>query len=422
MEEKSVDREDIRKHNRQLILNHLRVYGPMSRAALAKQLGLTRATVSTIVKELVEKEQLLDGAILPSTKGKGGKPAIEVHFNADAGCVIGIDLGRMHLRIYLADLSARIIDKYESRLGMQRAWREGLERIVCEVNRLLINNHKRWEAVRGIGFSVPGSADPVSGKLISPPLVRWADVDIPQFLRNAWKLPGNFPIYLDNDANFGALGENHYGAGQGIDNLLYLKVSTGIGVGFMLNGKLYRGSSGTAGEIGHVRVADDSPRPCPNCGKQGCLEALAGLEAIVTNARERSTSVRIHSQRGQDITPEHMKAVITGAQAGDAGCRDVLEEAGKLIGTVVGVLINVYNPSMILLDGGVIRPGQDNNVKINSPLIASLMRSAVEVSLPVAWNATQISLVELDDDAVGLGAVATVLDNDETLKMPRDGV
>jgi len=415
-----VDKENLRRYNRQLILNHVRKYEPMSRSSLAKELNLSRSTVGSIVDEIVDDKYLYNGKKLQPAE-RGGKPATEVHFNVDAGCVIGIDLGRTHLRIYLTNLAADRLDMYESRFDKQDNWMEGLSCIADEIERLLKKNQKDWSLVRGIGFGMPGSPDSTLRKLKSAPLplASWVDKDIPNSLRAALKLREDCPIYLDNDANLGALGESRYGAGRGIENLVYIKLSTGIGAGLILNGQLFRGNSGTAGELGHVKVGNDGPL-CPGCGEQGCLEALAGLGAIVRNARERSASDLIRSHKELAITPERMAEVITEAEAGDAACLAVLKDAGELIGMVIGGLINVYNPARILLDGGIIRPGQEKNIAINEPLLASLKKSTKKASFPDAWKGTKIAPGKLEDHAVGLGAVATVLDRDEALKMPDD--
>ncbi len=425
-----VDQEKVRNYNRQLILRYLREHGPAPRVAIAQSLGLSRATVSSIVKGLMEHGFVREGEKMQATP-RGGKRATEVHFNVDAGYIVGIDLGRSHLRIYLTNLAAKIVDQWASRFDTKVGWEVGLQLIAKKTNELVENNHKPWDLVRGIGLSIPGSPDPTSRMLISPPLLKmWMGVDIPMRLRQKLNLNERFPIYLDNDANMGALGESRYGAGYGVTNLIYVKLSTGIGAGLILNGQLYRGNNGVAGEFGHVIVEDvikggmsDGSPSCSSCGKHGCLEAVAGLHAIVNDARQHSSSALIRSIKETDITPDQMADVIIEAQKGDSASRTALELAGKRIGTAIGsYLINVYNPLVILIDGGVVRPGKGDTIYINDLLLNTVYHSAEESSLPVAWVGTKLSPGALGDDAVGLGAVANVIDKDPELNMPNDGV
>jgi predicted NBD/HSP70 family sugar kinase len=266
--------------------------------------------------------------------------------------------------------------------------------------------------------------------LISPPLLRnWSNVDIPAYLRYWLKLKEDFPIYLENDANLGALGESRYGKGQGIANLIYVKLGTGIGAGLILNGQLYRGSGGLAGELGHIKIEDESPK-CPSCDKCGCLEALAGREAILDDARNGRSLSRSHRSANKripygtpalaDYTGEiDMADVIIEAKKGDAASRAALQWAGKRIGTAIGsYLINVYNPSMILLDWGTIRAIKDDIAYRNELLLGSLYQSAADSSLPKAWAGTKIEIGQLGDSAIALGAVATVIDNDVEFGLP----
>ena len=425
-----VDQEKVRNYNRQLILRYLREHEPTPRVILARNLNLSRATVSSIVKDLIDHGLVCEGEKMRAAP-TGGKRATEVHFNVDAGYIVSIDLGRSHLRIYLTNLAAQIIDQWASRFDFKAGWEDGIQLMAEKTNELLKKNHKAWDMVRGIGMSVPGTPDPTLRMLISPPkLNMWMEIDIPNRLRQLLDLDKRFPIYLDNDANMGAIGESRYGGGVGVTNLIYVKLSTGFGAGLILNGQLYHGTNGVAGEFGHILVEDliksgmsnDSPS-CPSCGKQGCLEAVAGLGAIVNDARQHSSSALIRSIKETGITPDQMAEVIIEAQRGDAASRSALELAGMRIGSVIGsCLINVYNPSVVLIDGGIVRPGKGDTIYINEILLNALYQSAQEASLPAAWAGVKLSPAALGDDAVGLGAAANVIDKDPQLNMPNDSV
>ena len=413
----------VRPLNYRRVLNHLRIDGPKPRVAIAKSLGLSRATVSSIIDELVKGELVYEGEKIGATSSgpisKGGKRATQVHFNTRAGYIIGIDLGRSRLRIYLTDLEPTIIDQLDYPFDIKMGSEKGIPLIAKAVKRLIRNNYTIEEKVRGIGLALPGVPDPILHNLISPrDLANWRNVDISMKLRNELGRKKNFPIYLENDANMGALGESRYSAGKRVGNLIYIKLSNGINAGLLLNGDLYRGN-GAAGEFGHIFV-EDNQRQCPSCGNSGCLEITAGLQAIVKNARAKSGSERILSFKDAPITPERMADVIIAAQEeGDVGCQNVLEHAGEQIGQAIGnCLINIYNPSLILLDGGIMRPSKNNIVYKNEFLLKSLHQSAKHASMPVNWEGTQILDGTLGDDAVGFGTIATVIDNDVEFKMP----
>jgi len=433
----------VRTVNRRLILNYLRERGPAPRVTIAKELGLSRATVSNIIEELIGDKLVHEGTKIGVTE-KGGRQPRRVHFNANAGYIVAIDMGRSHLNIYLANLLAESLDRWLGPFDMTSGWEDGLRFVAERSDELVKRNLGSWNLVRGIGLSIPGAPDPTLRMLISPPLLsNWHNVDIPADLRGRLGLEKDFPIYLDNDANMGALGENRYGIWRGEANMIYVKLGTGIGVGLILNGQSYRGSGGVAGEFGHVKIKERSRR-CPSCDKQGCLEALAGHAAIVDDARNGTSLSRERASEESRPEPESpalagnagdidMADVITAARRGDAASRVALECAGKRIGEAIGsYLINVYNPSLIILDGGTIHAskGNDNDVIRNELLFDSLHQSAEDSSLPAAWEGTKILIGDLGDkpandkemnNAIALGAVATVIDHDEEFSPPKKG-
>jgi predicted NBD/HSP70 family sugar kinase len=414
-----VDQEKVRAYNRQLIVKYLRDHSPALRVNMARTLGLSRATVSIIVKNLINEKWVYEGG-KKQAMTTGGKRATEISFNVDVGHIVGIDIGRSRLRLYLTNLTNNILAGWAGSFDTDVGWEKGLEEIAARVDDLVKTTLGSWDSVRGIGIGIPGAPDR-RAKLISPPVLKnWSSVDIPEYLRTLLKLEAKFPVYLDNDANLGALGESRYGAGQGIRNMIYVKLSTGIGAGLILNGELFRGENGLAGEFGHLRIqfdealSEDSPK-CPSCGQKGCLEALAGLWAIVRDARKGTARAQFPDEH---ITAADMIEVIKKAEAGDEKSRTALTRAGKRIGTAIGsALINGYNPALILLDGGIIRPGKDDEV-INTLLFEQICQSAKDASLPASCMGTEILLGQLGDNAVGFGTVAMVTDRDPALNMP----
>ncbi len=422
----AADLSTVRAINRQLILNYLRKDGPIPRVAIASRFGLSRATVSSIIDELIKENLVVEGSKLRATS-KGGRRATRVHFNADAAYIVGIDIGRTRYRIYLTSLDAQVLDHCVGSFRIEDGWEVGLQSIAVSVAEFVKKRLRNWSKVRGIGLSIPGIPDRKFRMLISPPLLdMWMEVDIPVYLRQKLSLDPDLPIYLDKDANMGALGESRYGKGRGVEHLIYTKLSTGIGAGLILNGQLYRGNTGAAGEFGHVIIEETSQR-CPSCGKNGCLEALAGLRAILDdayrgislNGAENIAELTSLGGSAKENQWDMVEVIKRAQENNDMSCKAALKHAGERIGrAIASSLINVYNPSMILLDGGIVRPSRGETVYVNEFLLEVLARSTRDSSLPAASQEVEISIGGLGDDAVGLGAVATVIDNDPWFKMP----
>lgn len=275
--------------------------------------------------------------------------------------------------------------------------------------------------IQGVGISVPGTFDLNAHKLISPPLLKnWFDLDIPSVLTRKLKIKGNH-IYVDNDANLGALGECRYGRGRGISDFIYVKVGVGIGSGIIKNGQLDRGSTGAAGEIGHVIVKYEGGNECGSCGKHGCLESVAGEHAIIEAAREGNPSVHryqhlkrdsLHPQVEPDITH-----IIRAAKEGDYCCLEALRIAGRYIGTVLGsYVMNAQNPSLIIIDGDSIREGE----RLEDPILLDYIRKNAYASSLHA-NSVRVEVGELGEKAIALGAVAKVIENIRELTSPMKG-
>jgi glucokinase-like ROK family protein len=335
--------------------------------------------------EILLRERLVREGDRMNSSAVGGRRAVEVHFNASAGYVIGVDIGRTHLTMILANLAAEIQARHSEPFDSPRGAEACLPLISRHLRAFVEAADTRWDQIVGIGMGVPGPIDPGRRRLVSPPrLPGWDRVDLYETMRRELDVP----IFLDNDANMGTLGESRYGAGRDVENMAYIKLGTGIGGGLILNGVIYRGG-GSAGEIGHVTISADGPE-CA-CGNRGCLEALAGAGAIVEDASQGASNVA-----------STISDVVCAAQAGDQRCRAALERAGMYVGVAVADLINLCSPSLILLDGGVSRAGE--------LLLEPLRRTAAARSLPIAWANTTIQLAQLGDNAIALGAVSTVLD------------
>ncbi len=403
---KGTDLHLMRESNRLLILNCVREYGSITRADVARHTGLSRTTVSSIMDELLKEGFVREGDTQRAPLS-GGRRVIPVHFNAVAGYILGIVLGRNHLTILLGDLAANVLKERTQPFETRRGAEVCLPLLVDELRGFVAEQRIAWSKLVGIGLAVPGPLDIHLQRPASPPLLPgWEGVNFQQVLSKELETP----IYVDNNANMGALGESRYGAGREVADLLYLKLGTGIGGGIIMGGQLYRGHSGSAGEIGHMTVDPNGPR-C-NCGNRGCLEALAGSTAIVEDARQ-GLSLRRKIERDADGAYRQLDwrprpdladidGVVQAALDGDPACKAALEQAGEHIGTVLASLINFFNPSLIVLDGKTMRAGE--------LLLATTRRTVAERSLPAPLAHTRIVPGALGGKAIPIGGIATVIE------------
>lgn len=366
----------------------------ISRADIARILEVSRSTVSAIVDDLMDM-----GLVLERGAGisRGGRKPIVLEINAEAGRVVGIDIGATHLTVLLADLQGRVLGEAWVPLDISRGPDACLQEVMALVEKVVGEAQCSWDRIMGIGVGVPGPVVMAQGMVSAPPIMPGWDA-FP--IRQRFETHFGKPTSLDNDADLGAMGEWVFGAGQGENNLAYIKIGTGIGCGLLLNGQLYRGVLGTAGEIGHVTVSDVGP-PC-TCGNYGCLEAMAGGRALaqrahlVVKAGQRTSLAQFNGAR--EITA---RDVAEAANVGDAVSQQLLHEAGRLIGSALASLINLLNPGLVIIGGGVANAGH----WLMAPIQQTINERAMRASRP----ATRIVPAALGSRSTALGAVAVAL-------------
>lgn len=363
--------------------------GGISRVELARRMGLTRAAVTAIVGDLSA------AGLVRETEGQhaGGRKPIVLEIVPECGRVVGVDMGATHVRIALADFAAHVISEVEAPLDINA----GPEICIAEVNRILQELLQKESLTladfSAMGVGVPGPIVTRAGTVSGPPIMPgWDAYPIRQHMQKMW----NLPITLNNDAELGAVGEWAYGAGRGEQNLAYIKVGTGIGAGFLINGQIYQGVTGCAGEIGHITIDENGPT-C-TCGNRGCLEAFAGGRAI---ARKAVDSVRL----GQRTELAHLvnkpgfssTDVMAAARRGDLLAQRIVAEAGSHLGTAIAGLVNLFNPGIIIVGGGV--------AQIGDLLLEPIRVTVKKRSLRVASQAVRITAALLGRRSCSMGAV-----------------
>jgi glucokinase-like ROK family protein len=393
--------EFVRELNKVLVLNLVRQEQTISRTDIARRAHLSRSTVSAIVNDLIAEGWLVESG---TGKSRGGRRPILLTFNYQAGYVLGVDAGATHLLAVVTDLDAQTVTEVESSFDVSVGPEAGLQAIGSVIHQVLAAAHLERSQLIGIGVGLPGPLDYRRGTVVAPPIMPgWDNFPVRDRLESALGVP----VYVDNDANLGALGEYSYGAGKNVDNLAFIKVATGIGCGIIAGGQIYHGQTGAAGEIGHVTMAEDGP-PC-TCGSYGCLEAMAGGPAIAQRAVRaiqvgQSTMLRSMISNG-NLTA---KLVEEAAREGDPLAVQLYADAGRLIGLAVANVINLLNPGRIIIGGGVSEAGE--------LFLASLRDTASQRSMRAAVGATDIVQATLGHRSSALGAVALVLQ--ETFRSP----
>lgn len=384
----------MREVNKVLILNLVRQQRTISRIDISRQTRLSRSTVSNIVSDLIDEGWLSESG---TGKSRGGRRPILLDFNHRANYVLSIDTGAIHLLALVTDLYGQILAEVQYPFDVSQGPEVGLTKITEIGREALIQAGVQASQLIGVGIGVPGPLNRTTGTIISPPIMPgWDRVPV----RAEAGASFGAPVYLDNDANLGAFGELTYGAGQGVDNLAYIKVATGIGCGIIIDGCIYHGHTGAAGEIGHVTIDVDGP-PC-TCGSYGCLEAMAGGPAIAQRAL-RAVQVGQPTLLREVASNGHLTVldVEQAARQGDALSQQLYSDAGRFLGIAVADLINLLNPGRVVVGGRVSQAGD--------LILDSLRETAAERSMQAAFDSTDIVQASLGHRSTALGAVALVL-------------
>lgn len=325
----------LREANRSLVVETVRRYGGLTQVELAAATGLSTATVSTLVREL-----LAAGVVEATTTTRSGRRAQLVTLAKQVGLVLGVQIGHRHLRVALSDFSNEVLAEQSLPLPPDHRVDTSLDRVALLSVDMIERVGSSLEDVVAIGVGLPAPVDSSTGMVSVRGIMRgWDEVHLAHVLH---KRLGR-PVFVDNDANLGALAESTLGAAREYRDSIFVRASHGVGAGIVISGRVHRGFAGTAGEIGHVQV-DPGGQIC-RCGSRGCLDTIVGAHALVEALR---------ANRG--VTA--LRDVITLANEGDPGCRQVVADAGAQIGAVVAGLAMAVNPQCIVVGGELAETGE----------------------------------------------------------------
>jgi predicted NBD/HSP70 family sugar kinase len=382
--------ESLRELNRLRVVDALRRRGSASRSDLARLTGLSRTTVATLVTDLQSSGLVVERPAGDGEPAGRGRPPTLLQLDPSAGVVVGVDFGHRHVRVAVADLSSTVLAERAVPLDVDHAAATALAAAVELVGAVLAEAGVDWARVIGAGMGMPGPIAPdgtVGSTVILP---SWAGLNPGRELSERLDLH----VAVDNDANLGALAECAFGAARGHSDVIYVKISSGIGAGIVLGGRLHRGATGLAGELGHVLVRTDGA-VC-RCGNRGCLETVASADALLALLRPA---------RGRDLTVRQLLELVAD---GDLGARRVVNDAGRSVGRVLAGLCNVLGPSGIIVGGDLSNAGE--------PLLSGIREAVDRHALPSVAAAVEIKPGVLGERAEVLGALALVIGDTDRLR------
>ncbi|GAA5060375.1 putative NBD/HSP70 family sugar kinase [Thermocatellispora tengchongensis] len=394
------DFTDVRATNLAVVLRFVRENAPCSRADIAASTGLNKATVSSLVADLIDRRLVRETGL---TENRVGRPATMLVLDGSPYAAAGIEVNVDYLTAVAVDLSGRrLLSWRRSFQGPAATPAQAVAEVARLARRAVARMVKEERQVLGLAVAVPGLVG-VDGRVRLAPNLGWRDVDLAGDLAKALRDPG-FPVQVDNDANLGALAEHRFGPFGGIGNLVYLTGEVGVGAGVILDGRLRRGGQGYSGEFGHIQIDPGGPE-C-RCGRVGCLEAVAGIGAVVGR-----------DAQGAPVSPAEVEPeldeVVRRARAGDRATLGMLAGVGGNLGRGVAVIANLLNPEVVVL-GGYYVP------------LAPWLLPAAEAEIrrrTIAPEAGGCRLVAstLGYGAAALGGAARVLDSVDSGRLPHRG-
>ncbi|MFI7046391.1 ROK family transcriptional regulator [Streptosporangium sandarakinum] len=388
------DFADVRATNLAVVLRFVREHAPCSRADIAASTGLNKATVSSLVADLIDRRLVRETGL---TENRVGRPATMLVLDGSPYAAIGVEINVDYVTAVAVDLSGeRLLSWRRSFQGPDVAVSQAMAVVAGLVRRVTTRMAREERQVLGLTVAVPGLVG-TDGVVRVAPNLGWRDADLCGDLAKALRDPG-FPVQVDNDANLAALAEHRFGPWAGAADLVYLTGGIGVGAGVILDGRLRRGGRGYGGEIGHIQL-DPLGAEC-RCGRRGCLEAVAGIGAVLEHAALSPAEVEVE-----------LEETVRLARTGDAHTLDVLAGVGRDLGRGVSMIANLLNPEVVVLGGYY--------VPLAPWLLPEIEAEARGRVIAPDAGGCRVVASALGYGAAALGGAARVLDLVDSGRLPR---
>jgi len=363
----------------------------ISRAEIARELGLSRSTVTEVVRDLLQTGFVKE---VGSGISSGGRKPIVLEFQNEARIILGVDIGATHVSATVMDLDGLIL-AYERRDFSVRSNPKGTRSLIFELCDSLLDQFKNGsKRLLSIGVALPSPVDPNHPEWISEVVIpAWRGRSEIDLLHNHY----NVPVYIDNDANLGALAEHRWGAGRGVDDLTYVKLGYGVGAGFILNGEVYRGGTGIAGEMGHIPIKTDGEQ-CV-CGLKGCLVTLVGGQAMETRVADLLKKYPDSKLAGQETT---LKNIELAACEKDELAMQLFQETAHYMSIAITGWINMINPRRVILGGA--------RKELQQQILNPIQVKIRECSIVSSVATTEVRTGSLGEKAESVGAATLALE------------
>ncbi len=393
------DQAYIRENNLSSVLRLIHSQAPISRAQLAVVTGLNKSTISSLVDDLIASKLVNEAG---SNSTGAGRPATMLEINPQAGLIIGVELGVDFVSVAVTDFLGNITWRRREDANPNEGQQKMIDQTLRIVKEAMTAGKKKNSHFLGLGLATPGTVDLKEKVLIFAPNLHWRNVPFGKIFSEQTKLK----VFVENDANAAATAEHLFGTARRCQDFLFVFAGVGIGGGLFLNGKLYRGKNGYAGEIGHSPIMAEPSQTVCHCGNRGCWETYANQYSIIQRVQARlevkRTSI-IPKLMAEHNSPLTIPLIKQAADAGDREAIDSFAEAGHAMGQGLAGLVNIFNPDKIILGGPLSLAGEY--------LLPSIRETVSRHSMPEIDQQAEVVLSPFGPDASLIGAIAIVADD-----------
>ncbi len=395
----TADQAFVRETNLSLVLRLIHNQSPLSRAQIAHITGLNKSTVSSLVDELIAIGLIHETG---SNTGGTGRPATLLEINPKIGAIIGVELGVDFVSVAMTDLLGNILWRKREDTDPSDDQQKTIDKTLLIVKEAMTAGKRKNFHLLGLGLTTPGTVDTQKGTLIFAPNLHWHNVPLVKIFSENTKLR----VFVENDANAAAIAEHLFGTTRQCKNFIFVFAGVGIGGGLFLNGNLYRGTHGFAGEIGHSPIMAEPSQNVCHCGNRGCWETYANQYSIIQRVQARLEVKRssiIPQLMAEQNASLSIPLIKQAADAGDKEAMDSFNEAGRAMGQGLAGLINIFNPEKIVLGGPLSMAGEY--------LLPAIKETVKMHVFPEINKQVEIAISPFGPDASLIGAIAIVADD-----------